>query len=359
MNRRLRLGAVATTTALLGLCGAAATQAAASPALARPNPALVGVHLDYVSPIPGAFGGAATPAPLGQAVIPHAVTDQEYLAEPSDLGGFGPTRTGPGRNLVGRASGRSEIPQLTQAANGKVASFAAIDSEPSPTPPDQGLQPVPGLGTPPPVTPPSNTNTVPPPNQGFGGRPTPKPPTTTTTTRPTPTTRPAPTTPPPTTTTVPTTTTTPATTPTTTTTPAPSPSPPSPGGASCGTTGLTITSDRSTCRIVAVNMAPGDEASEVLTVRNDSGQPFTVSLRAGGTVNALWHALRLGVWEAGTAAPAPLPDLLWWTSQANTLATLEPGESIRYQIELYLPATASNAVQGMTASIDLIWKAQG
>jgi hypothetical protein len=106
-------------------------------------------------------------------------------------------------------------------------------------------------------------------------------------------------------------------------------------------------------------MAPGGAASEVLTVRNDSGQPFAVSLRADGTVNALWHVLQLGVWEAGTTAPTPLPDLLWWTTQANTLATLQAGASIRYQIELYLPTTASNAVQGMTASIDLIWRAQG
>jgi hypothetical protein len=107
-------------------------------------------------------------------------------------------------------------------------------------------------------------------------------------------------------------------------------------------------------------MAPGDAASEVLTVRNDSVQPLTLSLRADGAVNALWHALQLGVWEAGTAAPIPLPDLLWWTTpQATTLATLQAGESIRYQIELYLPTTASNAVQGMTASIDLIWRAQG
>ena len=105
-------------------------------------------------------------------------------------------------------------------------------------------------------------------------------------------------------------------------------------------------------------MAPGGSASEAMTVTNDTAEPFVLALRADGTVNALWHALELGVWEANTAAPTPLPALLWWTSQDNTLATLQPGESIRYEIELYLPTTATNAVQDLTATIDLIWKAQ-
>jgi hypothetical protein len=106
-------------------------------------------------------------------------------------------------------------------------------------------------------------------------------------------------------------------------------------------------------------MAPGGAASEVMTITNETAAPFTLALRADGTINALWHALQLGVWQAGTAAPTPLPALLWWTNQSNPLATLQPGESMRYEIELYLPATATNALQGMAASIDLIWSAQG
>ena len=105
-------------------------------------------------------------------------------------------------------------------------------------------------------------------------------------------------------------------------------------------------------------MAPGDSASEVMTVRNDSGQAFTLSLRADGTTNPLWNELQLGVWEQGTPAPIPFPALLWWTAQDNTLTTLQPGESIHYEIELFLPATAGNSVQDLTATIDLIWKAQ-
>ncbi len=358
MSGRRRAAGVAVAAAVLGLCGSATTDAATRTPVARPNPVLVGIHLDYVNPIPGPNGAPATLAPLDPAVIPQAVADQLYLAiqTADDLGGFAPVRVGRlassnGRSLVGRPAGESEIPHFAAAAGGRVNSFAATGAE-SFTPPDQGQQPVPGLGTPPPVTPPSNSNTVPPANGDFGGKP--KPPAgTTTTTPPATTTRPTPTT--PTTTTAP---------PTTTTTPTPSPpttpTTPTPPfvGASCGTAGLTITSDHSTCRIVAVNMAPGGSASEVMTVTNDTPEPFDLSLRADGTVNALWHALQMGVWETGTAAPTPFPALLFWTTQPNALGTLQPGESVRYQIELYLPTTASNALQGMTATIDLIWRAQ-
>jgi hypothetical protein len=364
------------TAALLGLCVFAGPQiASARPAaIAHPNPAFVSPLLDYVGPIRGAGGQPATLTPLDPAVIVEAVADRQYLAFKTvgDLGGFAPAPTGQfalssgGRNLVGGTAGGSEIPQFAQAADGKVNSFAAVGPGTF-TPPDQGNQPVPGLGTPPPVIPPSNNNRVPPPNQGFGGTPS-VPPTTTTTepvpttpppTRTTPTTPTVPVLPPPTTTTV-------TTTPTPTPTPAPTaPSPPTTSvtppfvGASCGTTGLTITSDHTTCRIYAVNMAPGGSASEVMTLRNDTDAPFTLSLQAAGTVNALWNALQLGVWVANTAAPGTLPALLWWTTQSNQLATLEPGESIRYQIELYLPPTAGNHLEGLAASIDLIWRAQG
>jgi hypothetical protein len=105
-------------------------------------------------------------------------------------------------------------------------------------------------------------------------------------------------------------------------------------------------------------MAPGDSASEVLTLRNDSDLPFTLSLRATGTHNRLWDDLRLGVWEVGTAPPQPLPPLLWWTTQANTLATLQPGQSIRYRIELFLPTSAGNDDQALAAVVDFVWRAQ-
>lgn len=106
-------------------------------------------------------------------------------------------------------------------------------------------------------------------------------------------------------------------------------------------------------------MAPGDSASEHVTITNQADVPFDLSLRAAGTTNRLWDDLELGVWETGTAAPSPLPRLLWWTTQSNALATLRPGQSISLTIELYLPSSAGNADQGLAASIDLIWTAAG
>jgi hypothetical protein len=114
-----------------------------------------------------------------------------------------------------------------------------------------------------------------------------------------------------------------------------------------------------TCTLSGTNLVPGSAISEVLTITNDSGAPFTLALRADGTENQLWNDLELGVWQAGTAAPEPLPDLLWWTNQSATLATLQDGQSISFEVELYLPTTAGNADQGLTASIALNWIAQG
>jgi hypothetical protein len=122
---------------------------------------------------------------------------------------------------------------------------------------------------------------------------------------------------------------------------------------------LSIDSNLAGCRIYAVNMAPGDSAFERMTIRNESDVPFTLSLRASGAPNRLWDDLELGVWEVGTPAPSPLPALLWWTAQDNQLTTLQPGETVIYQIELALPATAGNADQGYGATIDFHWHAQG
>ena len=86
-------------------------------------------------------------------------------------------------------------------------------------------------------------------------------------------------------------------------------------------------------------MAPGGSVAEVLAVRNDSGAPFTLSLRASGTTGPLWNDLELGVWEAGTAAPVPFPALLLWTTQDNALGVLQAGQTVSYEVELYLPPT--------------------
>ncbi|HZQ80833.1 MAG TPA: hypothetical protein VFB25_02530 [Gaiellaceae bacterium] len=370
---------------------AVAATALAAPALGRaasvqrPNPIFVSPQVDYVRPIESSTGGVAQLEPLDPAVIPQAIADQSALAYErlDDLGGFLPAPIGQlalssgGHNVVGAGSGRTQIPQFAQAASGSVQSFAFTGGPTAP--PQNGTNPVPGLGTPPHVVPPTNTNTVPPPNQGFGGNPPPATTTTgTTTSGPTTTTsaggggtttsgQPPPTTttaPPPTTTTV---TTTPPTTTTTPTTTAAAGttgsggssggSPPPPSTTSCGTIGLSIESDHSTCRIVAVNMAPGGAASERMTITNTADQAFTLSLRAEGSQNHLWDELELGVWQAGTAAPSPLPALLLWTTQQNPLTVLQPGQSITYEIELYLPPTAGNDVQGLAATIDFNWEA--
>lgn len=106
-------------------------------------------------------------------------------------------------------------------------------------------------------------------------------------------------------------------------------------------------------------MAPGGAAGEVLTIRNDTSAPFTLSLRASGTQNRLWQDLTLAVYPVGTAAPSPPPPLLWWTTQTNAIATLQPGETIGLNVVLYLPTSAGNDDQSLAAVVDLEWTAQG
>jgi hypothetical protein len=333
------------------------------PAIARPNPALLGIRLDYVTPPRTPSGAVAHLEPLLPAVAAAAVEDQRYLSYRvrDDLGGFVPAPVGAlalasgGHAVVGVTNGRAQIPLFAQTASGRVQSFTFSGAV---GPPDNGKQSVPGTGVPPVVPPPTNNNTVPPPNQGFGGRPTPPPTTTTTTTTTTP--KPPPTT---TTRTTPTTTTIPTTTTTTTTTTTPPPPLPTTttGGptASCGTDGIELTSDLNGCRINAANMAPGDTTVEHITVTNTSGTTYTLALKASGTQNRLWQALRLGVWEQGTPAPSPLPPLLDWTTQWNDLDVLAPGQTIVYVVELELPTTAGNADQNTAAHIDFTWRATG
>jgi hypothetical protein len=377
----MRRALLVTAVTLVGFAtGQDVANAAVRPAIARPNPGFVSIQLDYVNALHSATGGIAALPALDSAVIDQAVADQQYLAylHRDDLGGFVPAPIGMhalssgGHDVVGQTSGQSQIPKFDEAASGKVQAFA-FTGEPPTTLPESGQQPVPGLGVPPAVPTPTNTTTTPPPNQGFAGRPTTTTSTASTTTEAT-TTSVKPTTTEPTTTTRPptitsttteTTTTAPPTTTTLTTTTIPtttgggSPPPPPPSGNTCGTIGLSIDSNLAGCRIYAINMAPGDSAFELMTIKNESDVPFTLSLRASGTRNRLWDDLQMGVWEVGTPAPSPLPALLWWTAQENQLTTLQPGQSVRYHIELALPASAGNADQGYAAIIDFHWHAQG
>ncbi|HET8529206.1 MAG TPA: hypothetical protein VFL60_09865 [Gaiellaceae bacterium] len=382
--------------AVLVLAAFAAPASAHAAGVARPNPALVGLRLDYDAPLPSSTGGVARLEPLDATATAASFGDLRSLAyrQVGDLGGFLPAPlgvlalTGSARDVVG-ASSASQLPLLARAAGGGISSYAGAAAAGGP--PDDGRQPVPGLGVPPATPTPASGGDVPPPNQGFGGRPAPPPPgggttgpgTTTTAPPPTaPTTTITSTTPPGTTatTTTPATTTTapPATTTTAGTGPAPPPAtvtvttttvgttttttapPPAPPPTyACGNGEIAIESDLPSCRFAAVNMAPGDSAIAHVTITNTSSSPYTLALKAAGTQNRLWQDLQLGVWERSTAPPSPLPPLLYWTAQFNDLATLQPGESIRLVLELYLPTSAGNDVQGLVALINFIWHASG
>jgi hypothetical protein len=351
---------------------AAPALAQAAPSVARPNPALVGIRLDYVNalPAPGIL------QPLGQSVIVAATDDAAFLRfrQLDDLGGFMPAPVG---KLALSSGGRDihphtfapEIPLFAHAAGDQVSSFLAGNSQASTTP-DNGTRPVPGLGVPTPPPPPTASNTTPPANQGFGGAPggnggggatgT----TTTTTTRAAPPTT-------TTTTTTPTTAVTATTTSTisTTTTQAASAGGGGGGGGGltggsgsgdCGTPGLQIVSNPAGCVVSMASGAPGSSVSEVMTITNTSSSVYTVSLKAeGANNNHLWSDLEMGVYPEFTPPPSPLPPLAYWIAQFNDLTTLNPGQTIAYVIVLYLPTTAGNQDMGKSAAITFHWRATG
>ena len=106
----------------------ATSNAFAAPPIARPNPAVVNFQVDYVSELHAADGSVASLPGLDPSVIAQAVADQQFLAylRRDDLGGFVPAPLGQraassgGRNVVGAGAGRSELPQLEEAASGTV-----------------------------------------------------------------------------------------------------------------------------------------------------------------------------------------------------------------------------------------------
>jgi hypothetical protein len=131
------------------------------------------------------------------------------------------------------------------------------------------------------------------------------------------------------------------------------------GGGDCGGNGISIKADPNNpngCIVIITGAKPGDEVHEVLKITNVSGAPYTLALKVEGTQNQLWNDLQMGVWEAGTPAPNPLPPLLFWTTQYNDLVTLNPGQSIRYRIQLYLPVASGNADMNKAAVMDFKWK---
>jgi hypothetical protein len=359
--------------AVLAALAAPALAHAAGPPIARPNPVTYPVHLDYVDALGGAGGETADMAPLEQDVISAAVTDTQHLhyLRVDDLGGFIPATVGAlalhgGRNLGAPGVRPSQIPLFSSAADGEILSFtfAAAKTAGTTGPPDNGNNP--GTTPPPPPTP---DNVPPPANQGFGGRPSGGHggggSQTTTTTRgrghgggsgsvtvPTP----------PTTTTL--------TTTVTTTTAATAGS--GGGGGSgvgcsggscsagaCGMAGLSVDSSIPGCTITIATAAPGDSATETFTIQNTSGSPYTLSFMANGpNDNHLWQDLEMDVYDPSGGAPSPpLPPLTSWLGSFHALTTLNPGQTVQYVVELYLPTTAGNEDQGKSAVIDFSWNA--
>lgn len=360
MKRLAALG-----VALAGL--AAPGLAHAAPPIARPNPALVGIRLDYTDPLPTPRGTPASLPPVAWSVIAAAMQDEAGLHHGSaaNLGGFRQGAPARGRVVLPLTAERPQLPLLTTAAAGNVLVYGLAAGSARPTPPDNGRQPIPGLGVTPLPPPPTTGGTVPSANQGFGGRPAAggTPPATTTSTRSsppttTPTTR-------PTTTAVSSTTTVEAAT----TTVAAASTGSSGGGSGsggagsggqCGTAGLSITSNHPSCTITIAGAAPGDTASETVTIENTSSSTYTLSLQAlGPNDNHLWQDLRMAVYQQATPPPSPFPPLQYWLTQFNDLVVLNPGDSITYVIALYLPTTAGNADQNKSATIDFDWRATG
>ncbi len=357
----------------LGALAAPALAHAAAPPIARPNPVTYPIRLDYESPLPGPDGKPAILAPLGEGVIIAATNDEAYLAyeKQDDLGGFMPapigrlTLTTGGHDVLSPGTHKPQIPLFESSAGGKVKSFTFTGAPPSgPTPPPDN-----GSGGPQPPPPPTPGNTVPPANQGFGGQPgngktggggssttTTGGGSTTTTRRP----------PPPTTTTTTTTSSTAAetTTTTTTTTPGGGGSGGCSGGpcaaGSCGTAGIEIDSNPAGCVISIANAVPGDSVSEVMTITNTTGAAYTLEFEATGpNNNHLWQDLEMDVFDPLVGPASPMPPLSSWLGSFHTLTTLNSGQTVQYEIELYLPTTAGNQDQGKSAVIAFTWHAQG
>ena len=367
-RRAVLLGAVLAALAAPGLAHATA------PTIARPNPVTYPVRLDYVDALTGAGGTTADMAPLDQGVIAASVSDTVHLhyLRVDDLGGFVPAAVGAmalrgGRNVISHGIRPSEIPLFSTSAGGEVLSFTFAWAPPGgATRPDNGNNP--GTTPPPPPTP---GNVPPPANQGFGGRPSGGGGSGSQTT---------------TTTgghgggiggvTVPTTTTTATTPPATTVTTTAGTTSGGGGGGSgggtgagcsggtcsagaCGSPGLQVDSNIAGCTITIAAASPGDSATETFTIQNTSGSPYALSFMASGANNNhLWQDLEMDVYDPSGGAPTPpLPPLTSWLGSAHALTTLNPGQTVQYVVELYLPTSAGNADQGKSAMIDFTWTA--
>jgi hypothetical protein len=123
--------------------------------------------------------------------------------------------------------------------------------------------------------------------------------------------------------------------------------------------GLSIDSNLPGCTLSIPTASPGDSASETFTIQNTSGSPYTLSFMASGANNNhIWQDLEMDVYDPSGGVPTPpLPLLTSWLGSFHVLTTLNPGQTVQYVVELYLPTTAGNADLGESAVVDFTWSA--
>lgn len=306
-----RLQAFAVVAAFVAAAAASATAGGSPAAPQRPDPLLTNLSLDYGAPLPAAGGGTATLAPLAGALTPAALADLSFLRYRTldDWGGFAIPPLG-GSALETGGSVSSHVFRPGAAPSGK-------SPKPAPTPSPTPRVPQPPL---------PSSSPVPCANGGFGG-----------------------------------------TACTSTHAQAPKPRPHHHRRKRrhkrrhmrlyrCGTRGLSILSDLPHCRIAVANGVHGYGQVEHFQIKNTTRRRYRLSFEAKGSSTPLWDFLELGVWRTRAGAPTPLP-LRFWTQRFTRLLTLKPGRTVRITIELYLPASAGNAVQHQSASIAFVWRA--
>lgn len=313
-----KLQALVVVAAVVGAAAASVGAHGSAPhAVGRPNPLLTNLSLDYAQPLTARGGGAAALPPLGSAVLDASVRDSAFLRyRPDDWGGFAnPPFEGSALGLGGGLSSRVFV-------YGGAGKRVGHRPPTAPTPPSTSTTPRPRPPLP-------SSNPVPCANSGFGGtacgasqvRPLrAKPHHTHKRKHKRPRLR---------------------------------------VRGRCGKRGISIVSDLPHCRFAVLNGVPGYGTVEHLRIKNTTKRRFRLSFKAKGTPTPLWGFLELGVWRTGKAAPTPLPPLGFWTHRFTRLLTVKPGKTIRYTIELYLPASAGNAAQDQAAKIAFVWRAVG
>jgi hypothetical protein len=119
-----------------------------------------------------------------------------------------------------------------------------------------------------------------------------------------------------------------------------------------------MTNDRDYQPLVsAANLAPGSRIAGSVLIGNAGTVRFVYGLRSEGARNDLWTALQLTVVDAATGRVvldhAPL------SSSTTTFGVLDPGEQRRFLVALELPAWYGNELQGQSARVDFVWRADG